>query len=573
MRSTKLGMELKGEVELLCQYGMTYPYAALHVSWQRRTSMKMRKITGADVMAMAQQSPEGSMAKALPDMMMDPLAEDSLVEMLLQWKPHLTRKRARRVVRDLRNTGSGEWPEPVVVSNQPCLVALAPYRDILLPPGTTDIQSARSIHLRRLYSEVELREAALAEGWDGTFLDEAVKGIGSGGARDVATSTVMSAYRDYGTKHQIEIVYSYVRRVDEEGVTGIYCTVWSPMVKASSGDPPYGAHTLVDYAHGEYPFVLYRRERLGRDIEDGRSIPEVTSTMQMEQKEQRDSIFNRTQFDTLPPVLVPKLYGQPYRFGPAAQIQANRPDAVKFMDPIRSSPQLALESCRYLKGAADDYFGRASAEVPPDKVATKRERLVDGLYTVMTEALRQMLQLVAQYGDPQEYMRVTGSAEPLSADVAAFDIMMKWDSRELSTDFMIAKLQAMSQMVVPEDSAGVIDRAKLVMMKMRALDPSLADELIVDKGVATQKLFGDVMNQVALMALGNEAQYVVNDPTAPTKLEFLRKIVTANPKYQQGLQQDERFRELLLNYEKNLTQSVTQQQNVMTGKTGVKQIG
>ena len=75
------------------------------------------------------------------------------------------------------------------------------------------------------------------------------------------------------------------------------------------------------------------------------------------------------------------------------------------------------------------------------------------------------------------------------------------------------------------------------------------------------------------MALGNEANYVENDPAAQPKMKFLSDIVQNNPKYGQLLEQDERFRELMMNYEKNLQQGVSQQENVQIGKTGVKPVG
>jgi len=50
--------------------------------------------------------------------------------------------------------------------------------------------------------------------------------------------------------------------------------------------------------------------------------------------------------------------------------------------------------------------------------------------------------------------------------------------------------------------------------------------------------------------------------------------VQGNPKYQQALATDERFRELMDNYAKSLKQSEMQLgQNVVTGRTGVKPVG
>jgi hypothetical protein len=75
------------------------------------------------------------------------------------------------------------------------------------------------------------------------------------------------------------------------------------------------------------------------------------------------------------------------------------------------------------------------------------------------------------------------------------------------------------------------------------------------------------------MMLGNEANYVENDPTAQTKLQYLQDIMGKNPKAKQQMQGDEHFRALLENYVKNLQMSISQQQNKQIGRTGVTPVG
>ena len=76
------------------------------------------------------------------------------------------------------------------------------------------------------------------------------------------------------------------------------------------------------------------------------------------------------------------------------------------------------------------------------------------------------------------------------------------------------------------------------------------------------------------MMLGFEAQYAdaSNDPTAPTKLQFLQQLMQSNPKVQALMQQDERFKALLENYVKNLQLGVSQQENKIVGRIGVKPV-
>jgi hypothetical protein len=126
---------------------------------------------------------------------------------------------------------------------------------------------------------------------------------------------------------------------------------------------------------------------------------------------------------------------------------------------------------------------------------------------------------------------------------------------------------------MPLDSAGVIDKSKLVRAAIEAIDPDKAKDLIVDQSSASQLMYKDIQSDIGLMMLGNEANYVENDPTAQTKLQYIQDIVGKNPKAQQQMQQDQHFRALLENYIKNLQMSISQQQNKQIGRTGVTPVG
>ena len=118
----------------------------------------------------------------------------------------------------------------------------------------------------------------------------------------------------------------------------------------------------------------------------------------------------------------------------------------------------------------------------------------------------------------------------------------------------------------------MLDRNKLVTMITRAISPDIAEELIVDKSTASQKMYEGVKNDIGSMMLGMEPQYVENDPSAQTKMQYAQEIVGRNPKAQQALQGDELFTQLFENYSKNLQMSVMQQQNAEIGRIGVNQI-
>jgi hypothetical protein len=146
---------------------------------------------------------------------------------------------------------------------------------------------------------------------------------------------------------------------------------------------------------------------------------------------------------------------------------------------------------------------------------------------------------------------------------------LHFDVRELDNEFVQKKLQAISQFVLPEDTMGIVDRTRLIRKKLQVIDPTLADELVVEQAEASQQMFDEMNNQVALMSLGNQPKFVENDPSAGIKMQFIQQIIQGNPKYQQQMQEDQQFAQLVETFAQNLQMSVTQQQNAQIGRIGV----
>jgi hypothetical protein len=182
--------------------------------------------------------------------------------------------------------------------------------------------------------------------------------------------------------------------------------------------------------------------------------------------------------------------------------------------------------------------------------------------------------LLLQYLDPAEIEGIIGSSLPqnMSGISNKYDFRIRYDVRELDTEFVIEKLKAIMQFVLPLDQGGVIDKNKLVKAAIEAIDPDKAKDIIINTGTASQLLYKEIQSDIGLMMLGNEANYVENDPSAGIKLQYLQDVIGKNPKAQQSMQGDQHFRALLDNYVKNLQMSVSQQQNKQIGRTGVTPI-
>jgi len=222
----------------------------------------------------------------------------------------------------------------------------------------------------------------------------------------------------------------------------------------------------------------------------------------------------------------------------------------------------------------DNYFGRLAEKVPPSRAQTKQQMTVQSNLLSWTEAFQQEFQLVQQYMPAQDIEKVLGKPPPWANDPSAiekqYDFILTFDVRELDTDYMQAKLTAVKDTIVPIDVAGRIDRSKLVELLLRSIDPSLADQLIMDQAQASKQLRDKVKLDLAQMFLGNEADYIEMDPTAKMQLQYGRELFQNNPNYQAAIAKDQRFSELIQKWEQNLMQSVKQENNKMVGRIGVQ---
>ena len=565
--NSRMYNDLTREVELLSQYLWTYGWAGVHVTWQQEMGQKEQYLTMDQIMALAAQSPEGSILADLPNLIANPEADDQSAELLLAAFPNLRKRRALKAIRDLRTEGECDFPIPTMVTNKPMIAALAPYDELVFPPETTDIQSARVVFRRYYMTEAQLLNKVETEDWDAEWAQEAINTMGRFSDYSAYTYAAVGLAENsiLDRENLIEVVYAYQKSIDSDGIPGVFYTVFSPQV----GDK-WGYFDLLDYTHGQYPFVIWRSELIHRQITESRGVPEVCSTWQHEVKAQRDSIFDYTSLATLPPIEVPKTRGGNLKIGPAVQIPVLRRGEIGFLAPPAREPGVAFQLIAAIEAQTDRYFGRPTEKVPPVITQMRQQRLINNWLHGWTEAFRQVLSLTLQYVGPAEIQRITASATPLPQDVQDFDVMLKFDIRELSTDLVTEKLKAISTLVLPLDTAGVIDRAKLISVALRAIDPNLASELVMQQGPAAQKMFNETNDEIALMSLGNPPQLRENDPTAPMRLQFSQQVLQSNPKYQAQLQQDPLFQANLQKYIENLQFSVQQQQNAITGRLGVQ---
>jgi len=570
---SRIRSEVRKEAELLAQYGTQYGWAGLHVIWEQEMGTRFQNIRMDDLVAMVQQAvqqnPEATI-KDLPAAIMNPEQEDYAVDLIMQYLKTVEPKAVKKAVRELRKDGHANIPETFVSKNQPLIVALKPYDEISFPPETIEIQKARVVFRRTYVNEVELRSMAQMEGWSDSFVEQAINTMGLQSQFNDPNLLPAAALINFQVSRQdnlIELVYAYSRLIDENNIQGVYQTIFSPQSKSEE----YASHGLLGYAHNKYPFVIYRRERTRRAIMESRGVPEIAQTDQEEIKAQHDAIRDRTAFTTLPPILVKKRLGGINKIAPGIHLPVTSADDYRFMPTPTGDSVTAFTLIDRVEQNHASYFGLPHPNIMPQKTQTTQQFIINNWLDVWSESFAMTFSLMLQYMQPDEIEGITGKALPqnMSSVSNMFDFQVKYDVRELDTNFVIEKLKAITQFVLPLDNGGVIDKNKLVKAAIEAIDPDKAKELIINTGTASQLLYKNIQSDLGLMMLGNEAQYVENDPSAASKMQYLQDIMGKNPKAQQAMQQDPHFRAMLENYMKNLQMSVSQQQNKQIGRTGV----
>jgi len=599
LRDVKLRAELEEEVELFSQYRRWYGWAGLHILWNREVSYESKTVKLDELIATAQQvsqAPQAQMSdeqrqiisvlsvfpqaiqnsdmrKQAVDLMQflyrtyvmntmpERMTEDDL--------PNLSAKRAGQFVDDLRDHGETEIPFPYLCKNQPSIMALKPWRDIFVPTDTAGFQNSRLVTIRWHMTEAFLMAKVLAQEWDEEFVELALKTKGRTSVwnySDVGMA-ITTSISQWGWLQQqtemIEILCSYQKQIDQNGVLSVYYTIYSPYITDdtkkttkvkrsrkygtfSGGEiasvhnsRAYAKHGLLDYPQSNgYPIVLSRREHLDRQLVATRGVSEILITQQREQKVMHDAVVDHTNVSVGPPLFVPKSNPmQRYDMTPFAQNSCQKGrEPTPLQLPTGGLP-VAIEFMEYLDRKNHRYFGQFSEDVPPAVNQSKIERDVRGFLAAWGQAFQQAYELSHRFA-PELIERVTRMPVSNRSDsqAAELDFILHYDISHLNPETFEQKLKLLSQ-VKMQDQGNVINGNKLTSWIARAIDPMMARELVQPEQIGNAMTMKEVGDDIMAMFLGNPPNIrdMKNDATAPSRMQMAKQIVMSNPKYMQAL--------------------------------------
>lgn len=581
MRDTQM-TELPRERRLAANYLLERGSVVLGIFWERQSQLAYEVIDLEELVTAAMQgqaraaqdqepSPGEDIAARLAAAVMDPGREEEAILALGEIFPTVSKAKLKAALKELREEGQTRLPRPYLVKNRPCVVAMAPNEEIFLPTGTTELATARGVYRRELVTETQLTDRVISHGWSKKWVAEMVRtqrGVMSveGDPRVLRERQRITSTGGGYLRHLFEVVHAYERRHDENGVPGIYYTCFNPHIMTE-----HAYHGLLDYDHGQYPFIHVERESRSRLLDDARGYGEVAFTWQQQIKTQWDARTDRASLATLPPSYFPS-GSPPDAWGPGVQIPVTQPTDYGFLE-IPKFDQGSKEVEESVRRFADEYFGRPVDEQNKVQAQVMRQDLanlwLDGWRRVDT----QIFTLMQQFLPEEIYYRVVGSsrAQPLKATrdeiQGSFDVSVAYNVGDLDNEMVAAKMGLIEKALVM-DTTGRVDRNQALDVIFELIDPDVGERVLRPAEEASQAEIDDEQNVFTKLMAGLDVDVKPEGQAYDLRLKVLENIFATNPKAQEAVERDERVREVVEKRMKQLQFQLQQRQNAIIGRLG-----
>lgn len=548
-----LGTQMRDEVfdepELMADYAMDHGIGFIHVGWLTRRELEPVQITVDDLLGMALQLRLAEAQEAVPDpesgpdiedspaplsepevlqmqmeeetklweLLLDPAMRGRMVEQLMTYDPQMTKAEARRVIDQLKRDETATYYRPYVRESRPYWEALCLGSDITLPVASLkDVQRAGRVTRWHWKTEAQLRDTALAEGWDDEALEVMIKHPGAMwsdwdqqavpawalGAMGVGSAWSQEDAKTAGLYHYAE---TWSRWPTKAGPSVLYRTLHH----ASFPARPL-LHEVMRDKHGKIPIVALRRETRSKLMLETKGVTALAEDWQSSLKLHHDSRDDNTVLRTTPPLLVPvKRFGSTtgaLPIGPWKQLPmtSTSADKIEFLAPPEQ-PRESASVSEDLRGQVRRYFGLMDKTVPPALTQLHQQALGAKYLRALSAAIDLTFQLCQQYMDPIIGAKVAGMAMPLNATreqiQGEWALELTFDVKDLDIEWLMKKFELLSKML-QFDTGGAVKRGELMKYVFAAADPVLAQRLVIDDEGALDAAYQDETTVISAQMTG-----------------------------------------------------------------------
>ena len=551
----------KREMELGANYLLERGILMTYVGWHREDRKFLQRLELAQI----EQNLPG-----ISELVMQGDNDDELIGLMQATYSGVTKKRAKRALRDLRKTGSAELPIVQRQIDAPEVKTLAPDGDFFFPPYVTDPQRAPYCFWKTYYTAQELENKVVTDGWDEDFVDYVIDhfrgvNVDSIEREQEGRRSISLTDNAYEANELIEIVYGYQRLIDrEDGSEGIYCTVFHKEFDGNELAPGYAKFELLN-GYEDYPVVVSKLSEDSKRLYDTQTIPDILRGIQNQVKIERDSRIDRNSIATLPPILHP--VGQaPTDWGPGRMIPYRRKGDLDFA-PTPPAPNGSIEIEKTMEAQADRLCGLDETS----RISQIRKQfLVDKYLQHSAEVLKMCFKCYQRFGPDSVFFRVTGSPDPVNFSKGDpnenFDIIISYDVLNTDPETQQKKLQEMVSLT-QLDRSGRIDINSLLDVAAYSIDPVLADSILQPVETAQQQVIQQVTDDLSKIYSGIEM------PARPNGAQIALQAIeqyASQPDVAERLQSDESFAARLQKYAGQYSFQIQQAQNAQIGKIGTE---
>jgi len=562
--------EINREVELLCNYLSEKGIAATGQFWEVTREKTLLTLQISDLQ---NQFPDADVSV----MLTDPTMSDTLAS-IFEEIYGCTGSKAKKMLRELQRSGKTTVPVVGREKSRPVVRAFNLDENLFIPNSSTDLETAPAIYRVQYFSAEQLRSFAANDNWDSDWVDAAISTCRGKYLTPMVNEFSRTHSRSFNYLQEqmsdlIGVVYAYQRLSDEDGVPGIYLTIFTPLMGTEGQDHRgYAKHGLLGYAHGQYPFVIHRREFLSRRLHDSRGIPEVGKPIQDQIKVHKDSRIDAASLAILPPMGYP-VGRPPARWGAGARIPERRPNEYHFLDrPMPDGNTEASES--QLRNDFNRYLGFASANGDQQFAMMKNQFETDKFMSSWSKAYRQIWSLYQQFGSEKVFFRVVGlrQQEPIEFTKGGqdeeYDFVLNYQVESMDTEKTFDKIKQIAQIVATADRDGVVDYSEWLQAMIEAIDPTIAERIIQPKDVNQAKIVGELQDTLAKIYAGQEQDIKLGTPPE-LGLQVIQGYVQNDPVVQQRMQNpDDMFGKRIEKLMKQLQFQIQQRENAKIGRMG-----
>lgn len=587
--------EIAREVELLSNYIQEKGIGATGQFWESTQERVLTTVTIEELTAMLQQLVQAQMPQQpqqpdqpqqpqqpqppqidAPALLQDPATSGS-IGAIFEEIYGCTRSKSKKMIAQLLDEGVTTVSTLGKMTSRPVVRAFNLDEDLFIPQFSTDLETAPAIYRIQYFSPEKLRSLVNSDGWDESWVEEAIEKC-----RGKLLNIAQSDYNKVNSRSLIfsqqimtdlvGVVYAYQRLSDSEGVPGIYLTIFHPDLPASISHEGYAKYGLLGYAHGQYPFVLHRREYLSRRLHDSRGVPEPGKPIQDQIKVHKDSRVDAASIAIMPPMGYPS--GRPpLKWGAAARLPERRPGEYHFLDHPRPDGNTDLSE-QMLRSDFNQYNGFPSKDGDPQFAAMKNQFEVDKFMASWSSAFRQIWSLYQQYGSEQVYFRVVGLRQIDAIDFRKgaqgeeFDFVLSFRVDSMDSEATYKKLEQIAKIVATANRDGIVDYSEWMQVMIESVDPVIAERILLPREQGQQKVVGEIQDMLAKVYAGQDQDIKLGTPPE-LGLNVIQNYLQGDPVVQKRMQdKDDPFGKRIEKIAKQLQFQITQKGNAQIGRLG-----